>query len=175
MNEKAVENLKTAVRTEIEGYSFYINASTTIADKRGKTVFRHLAKEELEHINVLTAISRSLETRGEWLAYKDAVALDFGKSGAPIFMEENELTKRLKQNPTQLNAVTIAAEAEEKAVAFYSDLLKAANAPVEKDVLGKILDMEQSHLKLLRWERESIIHTGFWADFMEFSVEKDLE
>lgn len=175
MNDKAVENLKTAVRTEIEGYSFYITASSIMEDKRGKTAFRHLAKEELEHINVLTAISRSLENRGKWIAYQDAALLDFGKSGAPIFMEENELTKRLKLNPTGLNAVTIAAEAEEKAVEFYSGLIKGANAPAEKEVLGKILEMEQGHLKLLRWERESIIHTGFWADFMEFSVEKDLE
>lgn len=173
--ERAIENLKIAVRTEIEGYDFYISASNIMEDKHGKSVFRHLAKEELEHINALTAISKSLETGGGWLAYKDAVALDFSKSSAPIFLEENGLTKKLKKNQTELNAITIAAEAEEKAVDFYSGLLKAANAPDEKVVLGKILDMEKNHLKLLRWERESIIHTGFWADFMEFSVEKDLE
>ncbi|MEK6598882.1 MAG: ferritin family protein [Deltaproteobacteria bacterium] len=175
MKEKAIENLKIAVRTEIKGYSFYITASNTVKDEHGKTVFHHLAKEELEHINVLTAIGKSLEIGGRWLAYQDAVALDSGKSSAPIFMEENELTKRLKENPTELNAVTIAMGAEEKAVDFYSGLLKAASEPDEKTVLGKILDMEKNHLKLLRWERESVIHTGFWADFMEFSVEKDLE
>ncbi len=175
MKEKAIENLKIAVRTEIEGYNFYITASDTVKDEHGRTVFRHLAKEELEHINALTAISKSLETGGNWLAYQNAVALDFGKSSAPIFMEENELTKRLKQNPTELNAVTIAMGAEEKAVDFYSGLLKAASEPDEKAVLGKIIDMEKNHLKLLRWERESVTHTGFWADFMEFSVEKELE
>ena len=175
MKEKAVENLKIAVRTEIKGYSFYIAASNTLKDEHGKTVFRHLAKEELEHINVLTAIGKSLEIGGSWLAYKDAVALDFGKSSAPIFMEENELTKRLKENPTELNAVTIAMKVEEEAVEFYSGLIKAASEPDEKAVIGKILDMERNHLRLLRWERESVVHTGFWADFMEFSVEKDLE
>ncbi|MBI5048834.1 MAG: ferritin family protein [Deltaproteobacteria bacterium] len=173
MKEKVLEDIKTAVRTEIEGYNFYITASNIIKDDHGKSVFRHLAKEELEHINTLTAISRSLESSGEWLAYQNA--LDFGRSSAPIFLEENELIKRLKQNPSQLNAVTIAAEAEEKAVDFYSGLLKTANVPDEKVVLGKILDMEKNHLKLLRWERESIIQTGFWADFMEFNIEKELE
>ena len=175
MKEKAIENLKIAVRTEIKGYNFYITASNTLKDEHGKTVFRHLAKEEIEHINVLTAIGKSLEIGGSWLAYKDAVALDFGKSSAPIFMEENELTKRLKENPTELNAVTIAMGAEEKAVDFYSGLIKAASEPDEKAVIGKILDMERNHLRLLRWERESVIHTGFWADFIEFNLEKELE
>ena len=175
MNKKVIENLKIAIRTEIEGYSFYITASDIVKDEHGKTVFRHLAKEEIGHIDVLTAIGKSLEIDGKWLTYKDAVALDFGKSSAPIFMEENELTKRLKENPTELNAVTIAMKVEEEAVEFYSGLIKAASEPDEKTVIGKILDMERNHLRLLRWERESVIHTGFWADFMEFSVEKDLE
>lgn len=174
--EKAIENLKIAVRTEIIGYNFYITASNTVEDKHGKTVFGHLAKEELDHIRALTAISKALEVKGEWLAYEDAVdATSSGKGGAPIFMEENELTKRLKQNPTELNAVTIAGESEEKAVDFYFGLLKVAHEPDEKALLIKILDMERNHLKLLRWERESIIHTGFWADFMEFNIEKELE
>ena len=117
-----------------------------------------------------------MEVKGKWLTYEAAVAIgSSGKGGAPIFMEENELTKRLKQNPTELNAVTIAVEAEEKAVDFYSGMLKKTNEPDEKALLTKILDMEKNHLKLLRWERESIIHTGFWADFMEFSVEKERE
>jgi len=175
MKEKVIANLKIAYGTEIEGYSFYRMAADTVGDEHGKNVFRHLSKEELEHITVLSAISRSLESGGNWLAYKDAAAQgDMGK-GAPIFPQENELTKRLKKNPTEMNAVTVAVEIEEKAVNFYSGLLKAASEPDERTVLTKILDMERNHLKLLRWERESIQHTGFWADFMEFSVEKELE
>lgn len=175
MEEKAVKYLETAVHTEIEGYNFYIAASNTVEDKHGKTVFTHLSREELDHIKVLKTISGSLEVKGKWLTYEDAIAFDSGKKGAPIFMKDNELTKRLKQNPTELNAMTIAMEIEENAVGFYSGRLKKAVEPEEKEVLIKILDMEKNHLKLLRWERESIIHTGFWADIMEFSVEKDLE
>ncbi|MBI3397957.1 MAG: ferritin family protein [Deltaproteobacteria bacterium] len=174
--EKVIENLKTAVRTEMEGYSFYIAASNAIKDEHGQNVFRHLAKEELEHITVLSAINRSFNVGGGWLSYNDAVAQGVpNKGGAPIFLEENELTKRLKQNPTEIGAVTIAVEVEEKAVHFYSGLLKAASEPDEKTVITKILDMERNHLKLLRWEHGSIVRTGFWADFMEFSVEKELE
>ena len=60
MKEKVIENLKIAVNTEIEGYNFYITASNTVKDEHGKNVFRHLSKEELEHISALTAISKSL-------------------------------------------------------------------------------------------------------------------
>ena len=120
MKEKVIANLKIAYGTEIEGYSFYRMAADTLSDEQGKNVFRHLSKEELEHITVLSAVSRSLESGGNWLAYKDAAAQgDMGK-GAPIFPQENELTKRLKKNPTEMNAVTRAVELKEKAVNFYS-------------------------------------------------------
>ena len=33
--------------------------------------------------------------------------------------------------------------------------------------------MEKGHLKLLRWEYESLVKNGFWCDFMEFDVEKE--
>lgn len=176
MKEKVIDNIKIAIRTEIDGYNFYLAASNIVTDKHGKTVFSHLSKEELEHLTVLRAISKALETGGVWLTYEDAVnegSLD--KSSAPIFMEENELIKRLKTNQTELNAVAIAVEAEEKAVDFYSRMLKDAKEVDEKTVLSKILDMERNHLKLLRWEQESIVKTGFWCDFMEFNIERELE
>lgn len=176
-SQRIVDELTLAHNTEIAGYFFYKFVAGMVADAKGKNVFNHLASEELEHISVVKAIADSVKAGKGWLDYGMAL-----KSGAPltdaglaIFPRESELTIRLKKNQTDLNAVNIAIESEERAVEFYGNLLKQAQNPQERVVLTKLLEMEKGHLKLLRWESESLVKTGFWCGQIEYSVEKETE
>ncbi|MBI5491574.1 MAG: ferritin family protein [Deltaproteobacteria bacterium] len=171
-----IKELNIAYNTEITGYFFYSTAAVMVGDDRGKNIFTHLAKEELDHIRVIGRIADSVKGGGGWISYEDALKEDTpSKRGLPIFHAENELIKRLEKNQTDLNAVTIAIENEESAVDFYSRLLKDAVKPVEKVVLTRLLEMEKGHLKILRWESESLLKTGFWCGEMEYTVEKETE
>ena len=112
-----------------------------------------------------------------WISYEEALSQGFAiaLSGQIPFPKENELLKRLSTNQSDTNAVQIAIETEMAAVDFYADLLKDATTPAEKVCLTKLLEMEKGHLKVLRWEYESLNKTGFWCGEMEFSVEKESE
>lgn len=173
-DKKFVEDLGVAYKTEINGYAFYNAASMIASSERGKNVFSHLAKEELDHIRVVSAIGEALKSGQGWIGYEEALrrAVASGE-GLPIFQGENELIKRLEENPTDTNAIKISIENEDKAVDFYTRMLGEATTPEEKVVLTKLLEMEKGHLKILRWEYESLNKTGFWADTMEFSVEME--
>ncbi len=171
-----IRELSIAYNTEIAGYMFYSAAAEMVEDRRGKNLFSHLANEEFDHIRVISRISEGLRSGSEPIAYDLALKESALKEkGAPIFPKENELIKRLTTNQTDLNAVKIGIESEEAAVDFYSNLLKDANSPEEKVFLTKILEMEKGHLKMLRWESESLIKTGFWSGYMEYSVEKEID
>ena len=173
-NEKTVALLGAAYRTEINGYFFYTTAASLTADAKGKNIFNQLAKEELEHVGVLSALADSLKGGSGWKTYDDALKSRVATSkGAPIFDNDGGAIDRLRKGFSDQNAVRMAAESEEKAVEFYSDLLKQATEPTEKTVLIKILEMEKNHLKILRWEAESLANTGFWCGNLEFSVEKE--
>ncbi|MFQ5735977.1 MAG: ferritin family protein [Thermodesulfobacteriota bacterium] len=173
---KMIEELGMAYKTEIKGYAFYTAASTIVSQERGKNVFFHLAKEELDHIRAISRIAESLKSGEGWIGYEEAVrnATSRGE-GLPIFQEENELIKRLNHDPSDTNALNIALENEEAAVAFYSRLLGEATGPEQKVFLTSLLEMEKGHLKILRWERESLLKNGFWGDTIEFSVEKETD
>lgn len=171
-----IDELGVAYRTEIDGYFFYNAAAIMVGDDKGKNIFSHLAKEELDHIRVISRIADSVKSGMGWIGYEEALKEGVAASkGVPIFQGENELIKRLEKNQTDLNAVKIAVENEERAVEFYSRLLKGVKTPVEKVVLTNILEMEKGHLKLLRWESESLVKTGFWCGDMEYSVEKEMD
>jgi rubrerythrin len=174
--KRIIEELGIAFKTEVEGHAFYKTAAGLISDKRGKNLFNHLAGEELEHIRVVSGFADSIREGRRGIGYDEALKIGApGKKGLPIYPKENKLLERLKENQTDLNAVTIAMESEEKAVDFYLSMLKAAEEPEEKVLLTKLLEMEKGHLKMLRWERESLITTGFWCDTMEYSVEKEVD
>jgi rubrerythrin len=176
VTKKLIEDLGIAFNTEVEGHAFYNTAANLVTDERGKNLFTHLATEEIEHIRVVTAFADSVREGRRVVSYSEALKIGApGKKGLPIYPKENKLLERLKKNQTDLNAVTIAMETEEKAVDFYLKMLKAAENPEEKVLLTKLLEMEKGHLKMLRWERESLVTTGFWCDSMEYSVEKEVE
>lgn len=178
MAEKGIlKELETAYNTEVEGYFFYSTAAVMVNDDRGKNIFLHLAKEELDHIRVISRIAQSVRSGSGWMGYEEALrqGASIAVHGAPIYPSKNDLVARLERNQTDLNAVKIGIEAEEAAVEFYSRLLKEAKKADEKVVLTRLLEMEKGHLKVLRWESESLIKTGFWCGEMEYSVEKERE
>lgn len=175
--ERIVKELSKAYETEMEGYGFYKTAAELIEDDKGRAVFDNLAKDELDHIKVISTIADSVKKGMGWMTYEEALKKKgtLEEKGAPIFPEKNELVERFKTNQTDMNAVEIGVEIEEDAVNFYSDLLAQAQSPEEKVALTELLEMEKNHLKLLRWEFESLNDQGFWCDHMEFSVEKETE
>ncbi len=175
-NDRIIEELGIAHSTEVKGYYFYKTAEAMVGDDRGKNVFANLAKDELGHIRAIKAISASVREGLGWMKFADAVkkGTEEAGEGLPIFQGENELIDRLKTNESDTNALHIAMENEEEAVKFYGRLLKEAAGPMEKTLLTELLEMEKGHLKLLRWESESLNATGFWCDMMEYSVEKEI-
>ena len=172
-----IEELERAKNTEVEGYFLYKAAAEMIEDEKGANIFTHLAREELDHIKVITEIAESVSGGEGWLNYSEGLKKSASKlsEGIPIFPAKNELLERLKENQTDLNAVNIGIESEVKAVEFYSGLLGRAGSPEEKVLLTEILEMEKAHLKILRWESEALVTTGFWCGNMEYSVEREID
>ena len=170
-----IEELERAKNTEVEGYFLYKAAAEMVTDEKGANIFTHLAKEELDHIRVITANAASVAGGQGWLNYSQALEKSASKSteGIPIFTGENELLERFKEDQTDQSAVNIGIESEVAAVEFYSDLLSRAATPEEKVLLTELLEMEKAHLKILRWESEALHNTGFWCGNMEYSVEME--
>ena len=47
--KEAIDGLRTALQTELNGYQFYKLAAENTTDKKGKQVFETLANDEKEH------------------------------------------------------------------------------------------------------------------------------
>jgi rubrerythrin len=171
-----IDSLRTALKTEMVGYSYYTDLVEMLTDEKAKNVFKHLAKEELDHIKYIITLSDSVGEGRGWIGMKDAKDTDaFKNAGLPVYPEKNELMDAFKKDESDLKAIEVAMENEEEAVVYYSKLLKAATVDGEREVLTKLIEMETAHYDLLRWEKDSLTKMGFWADQAEFTVEGERE
>jgi rubrerythrin len=176
MIERVKDKLDVAYKTEMQGYRFYTKVSAIVDDEHGKNMFTHLAKDELDHIRVIYSIGEELKAGRHWPKYEDALkaAESFDIEGLPIFPEDEEITESIGKSSGEFDALKVAINAEGKAIEFYLDMLKEADDQNEKNLLITLVDMERNHLKLLRWQNEYLMKSGFWCDMMEFNVEKEL-
>ncbi|MBI5286115.1 MAG: ferritin family protein [Deltaproteobacteria bacterium] len=170
-----IETLTKAFHTEVAGYNFYPKAIEKVDNENAKAMFNRIARDELDHIRVLSTIADTLTKEGKWLTYEDALskgASTEGK-GLPIFPTADEVAKRLDKKTTELDVLNIAIEVEEKAIDLYSKELKGTGDANLKSLLSRLLEMERGHLSLLRWEYEALVQTGFWCDSREFNPEEE--
>jgi len=171
--QELADELSLAHNTELRGYYFYKAASEMMSDEKGRDVFSHLASEEIDHIRVIKALAESLKDGLGWMSYAEAVkkGSEDTKEGLPIYQGKNELIERFDANQSDITAIDIAIENEEKAVVFYKSLLERATDELAKELLSELLQMEEAHLKLLQWESDALRETGFCCDKMEYTVE----
>ncbi len=167
------KELNRAIETEVEGFSFYNLASELVKDERGKAVLRQLAKDELDHIRALISLGEHLSHGGEWPSYRDAVKLGRGIGGErlPVFPSMEEVRGWLSDNPGDEEILRFGIDVERKAIEYYSRALEEASSDREKDFFSTMVEVEEGHRKLLEWEHDYLVRSGFWCDHREFTVE----
>lgn len=176
MINEIVQELKKAIRTELDGYSFYLAVAEFVEDEKGKKLFRQLAKDELDHLKALKSLSIALAKEGKWIEYEEAIDFYISISEEeklPLFPERNLIPELLGANATDFDALTFAIKIEEEAHTYYSDAFERSNSKEERSFFAALRNIEKAHLKLLKWELESVTKGGLWRDFQKFSEDKE--
>jgi len=167
-NKIILEILKKAMESEKDGYEFYIHASEITSNPKGKAMFKYLAKDETEHFNTLEGAYNRLDCNSE----KGSNAARHKKENIKGFVIARELKRKLEADRGDLKVLSIAMEIEEDAQKFYAKSAVKAKQPDVRDMFLNLADMEKNHYKLLKYEYDSITHSGFWCDFPEITIEE---
>ncbi len=160
--EKALDGLKIALQTELNGIQFYKMAAGKTEDKKGKEVFTMLANDELKHFNELKRHFKSLMSSNEWApSISLTEAQSMFKGASPIFSEE--LKSRVKEQHFEMSALSIGALLESNSIDFYRKMKEETDDPVAKDLFARLQKWEQNHLEAITKQLD-VLKEEYWAE-----------
>ncbi len=160
--EKAIEGLKIALQTELNGIQFYSMAADRTTDKKGKEVFKMLANDEVRHFKELQKHFRSLTSSNRWapsITLGEASFMFDGES--PIFGEE--LKSRVKEKHFEMSALSIGALLESNSIDFYRRMKEETDDPIAKKLFEQLQKWEQKHLEAITRQLD-ILKEEYWAE-----------
>jgi rubrerythrin len=157
---KAIEGLKIALQTELNGIEFYRVAAEKTEDAKGKASFQMLAEDEVKHFNALQQQYTSLIEENKWQSMDLGKAPIF-KGDSPIFSEE--LRDRVKGRHFEVTALSIGALLETNSINFYRKMKEGTDEPVAKELFGQLEKWEQTHLQVITKQLD-LIKEDYWAE-----------
>ena len=158
MNE--LEALALALEVEKAELKFYLEMAKKAKDERAKNMFLFLAGEEAEHWDVFekTFLEKLLQM-----------------PKAPRVDREllQRLTPEYEGEVSEVKAVELGMEQEKLTGEFYEKAAKEAEHESVKRVFEELAKVEKAHYELLKAQYDSVMKTGIWMDYQDFSLEVD--
>ena len=164
-----VEALQVALDTEKKGYKFYKIAAKSSKDPKGREVFDHLAKDEIEHMGIIATIYESLTSDEPWMTYEEAAAR-YGETPSEKLIFP-EVPEEAQEGFDDLLALEEALEFEKKAVQFYTKQASEAQEEKARAFYQSLIEIEEGHVQIIQAELDSLQGAGIWLGFQEISLE----
>jgi len=153
-----IKALELAIRTEINGKAFYQRASLQSSYQLGKQLFSALAAEEDLHRRKFEEIYEAIRSEKSWPVIE--LRSDNSNTIKTIFEQANRGT--VKSNNSELEAIIIAIEMEDRSIDLYGDFAKVAVYPTEKSFYDALIGEEQGHRLALLDYQEYLKDPGGW-------------
>lgn len=156
----AIEGLKTALQTELNGIEFYRLAAQNTDDAKGKRTFQMLADDELKHFKALQHEYASLANNNGWQKVQLGELPAF-EGESPIFSKE--MKERIKGKHFEMTALSIGALLESNSIDFYRTMKETSTDPAARELYGKLQLWEESHLEAITRQID-LLKEDYWAE-----------
>jgi rubrerythrin len=170
MDEKGRLNaLVVALNNEMRERDFYLKNAERTKNQVGRTMFRHIADEELEHYERLHELHRKWEKSETWpetvpLKVKDTIVRDVLKEAVAKVEREPE------KDDDDLKAVRTAIDFEEKGYMHYAGLRDEVSDPKEKGFFDLMARIEREHFLSLKDTEEYLLNPASWYTNAEHHI-----
>jgi rubrerythrin len=163
------EAIQTAVEYETRVRDLYTEAVAGATEEVGKKLFNLMADEEQGHLDYLMSRFDEWERTGKIVAADLATllppqdVLDKGKEKLAAQVQDKDWT-------TELQFLQQALKLESETGAFYKKMVEELDLE-GKQMFQQFLAIEDAHYDIVQAQIDALTNTGFWFDFMEFSLE----
>jgi rubrerythrin len=150
MPKRDLKILQAAVKMEEDGRKFYLKSAKASKNAVAKKLLVSLADQELIHIERIKEISQGLKGEKDWGDFAKTISRDAKKKLALVFrpLSASE-KKKLKADPSNLEAITIAMKKETKSYDYYDKQSKVTDIRIAKVFFDRLKKEEEHHYELL--------------------------
>ena len=155
-----IKAVKDAVMVEIKGQQLYSHAAKQTEDPAAKAMFEMLAKDENDHVRILTTQYESLMRDGRVdLSKIDPAEVDHGSHE----VVNDDFKRSIKRGTFEMAVIGIGCDLENKAIAYYTQQAKETEDEDLRKLFTWLVKWEDGHLNQLL-EIEKIYQDAYWAD-----------
>ena len=141
------ERIELALDTESSGNDFYLDAASKTDHKLARAAFEVLAKEEIRHVELIEALSRTLEGEGGPVETTSPEKKELEKRVKTVYEKAGDETTEGKMEPAE--AYEKAIELEKKIAALYYGYIEECQSDAARRLFKALYQEEQDHLSLL--------------------------
>jgi len=154
----AYEILEIAETMERGAVGFYRKAAGMYQDPRISRLFSELAQWEKRHIEVFAGMKQRLSDQSWELGQygRERAAAPGPHSPAASPADSAGSSHKLTGRETKAEVLRIAIRKEKDAIAYYTGLQGAARRVEDAEALGKIIEEEEKHVRILTQSLEQI-------------------
>ena len=146
---KILEPLRIALKLEIEGKQFFLDAAGATRSKLARQTFEFLAKEEDKHIEHIQKMCESVEgSQGKDML--DAGVSDADRKLTAFNDRLAKLRDEFKGSADDSTAYNLALKFENGAEEFYERMMKESDDPRVKKFYKWLIEEESMHSRLLK-------------------------
>lgn len=153
-----IKALELAIRTEINGRAFYQRASAQSIYQLGQQLFLTLAAEEDMHRQKFEEIYEAIRKKKSW----PVVELQPNKSNTIKTIFEQAGRGNIRSNTSEMEAIKIAIDIEDRSIDLYTDFASATEFPAEKNFYNALIGEEKGHRLALLDYQEYLEDPGSW-------------
>jgi len=147
--ERVIRTLQEAIVKEKEGQALYRNLADRTQNPQGKEMFQFLVRDEQSHIDKLEAQINSLRG-GSCIDPLTWEKEDRPRNRESFFARaQEEMIPQMKGDFTDLDAMKLALDMENKGYTFYEKAAAEAVDSMVKGVFQYLMGQEKQHRELL--------------------------
>lgn len=167
LSKPVKELIKEAIKLEINGKAFFNRAAELTENELGKKMFHSLAQEEVKHLEAFGKLFSSIVKTDDWKKELEQEEL----KGTSEVIEELSSRMEKAEGKSEIEALTIGMELEQKAIDFFGRCCEGTDDPLSREIFQKTADEERFHYDLLQAQYDSVTGSGFWLDSTEFKMD----
>jgi len=151
------EVIRAAMEVEKNGHRFYSTMVSKARSELAKEIFSWLAQDEVQHLKTLQDLSPKYEDGAFWENEEEFLPYLRQFREKEILPSAKRLEAVLLKEDSDIEALDLAIDAEEKFAAYFHKAAQSARTPDGKDAFTWLAGEEDRHARILKERKEKIL------------------